>query len=66
MEMLLTCKQCRHEEHGDSNRALMAKVRMQNHLNRAHEREVEPFKYAVEEHAVNELYTYPATLLPQQ
>ena len=49
MEVLLTCKECGHREAGDTERLLMAKVRMWNHLNRAHPQLTDAFKQAVEE-----------------
>ena len=49
MEMILVCKQCGYEEHGHSERALMTKIRMLNHLNREHPGVVEPFTESVEQ-----------------
>jgi hypothetical protein len=51
MELVLTCKQCGHEEAGDTERALMTKIRMWNHLSHAHPALTDAFKQAVEEHA---------------
>ncbi len=47
MEMVLVCKQCGYEERGSSERALMTKIRMLNHLNRKHPGVVEPFTASV-------------------
>jgi hypothetical protein len=49
MEVVLTCKECGHEELGQSERLLMAKVRMWNHLNRVHPAMTDAFKHAVSE-----------------
>lgn len=49
MELILKCKQCGYEEHGSSERALMTKVRMWNHLNREHPESTDAFKETVEE-----------------
>lgn len=49
MELVLICKECGHEEAGESERILMAKVRMWNHLNRVHPEMTEAFKTAVRE-----------------
>lgn len=49
MEVILTCKGCGHQELGDTERLLMAKVRMWNHLNRVHPQMTDAFKSAVEE-----------------
>jgi hypothetical protein len=51
MELILTCKQCGHEERGESERALMTKVRMWNHLNREHPALTDSFKETVAETA---------------
>lgn len=51
MELVLTCKQCGYEEHGETERLLMAKIRMWNHLNRAHPDLTDAFKQTVDEHA---------------
>lgn len=47
MELVLHCKRCGYEEKGPSARALMVKIRMLNHLNRAHPEEVESFTHSV-------------------
>lgn len=52
MELILKCRECSHEEHGEAARALMLKVRMLNHLNKAHPELVEPFRETVEEYSV--------------
>ena len=49
MELTLTCKECGHEERGEVSRLLMAKIRMWNHLNRAHPELTDAFKHAVEQ-----------------
>ncbi len=49
MELVLICKQCGHEEHGQTERLLMAKIRMWNHLNKAHPEMTEPFSRSVTE-----------------
>ncbi len=49
MELVLVCRQCGHTERGESARGLMVKVRMLNHLNRAHPDEVESFTHSVEQ-----------------
>lgn len=49
MDIVLTCKQCGWQETGQTERLLMAKIRMWNHLNRAHPEDVEAFSRAVEE-----------------
>ncbi len=54
MELVLTCKQCGHEELGETERALMAKIRMWNHLNRRHPELTDSFKEAVEAEALAE------------
>lgn len=51
MELVLTCRQCGHTEVGDTERVLMTKIRMWNHLNRAHPEQTDAFKQAVEEHS---------------
>ena len=52
MELILTCKQCGHREIGGADRALMAKVRMWNHLTHAHSAHANAFKQSVEEHSL--------------
>jgi hypothetical protein len=47
METILTCAACRHEEKGDSRSGLMLKVRMWNHINRAHPELIDRFKEVV-------------------
>lgn len=54
MEVLLTCKECGHEELGQSERLLMAKVRMWNHLNRVHPQVTDAFKRVVSEEVATE------------
>ena len=49
MELVLICKQCGHEERGETERLLMAKIKMWNHLNREHPELTDAFKEAVEE-----------------
>lgn len=49
MELTLTCKECGHEERGESTRALIAKIRMWNHLNREHPELAESFRSTVAE-----------------
>lgn len=49
MELVLTCRQCGHQEAGDSDRMLMTKIRMWNHLNREHPALTDAFSQAVEE-----------------
>lgn len=49
MQLVLVCKQCGHEERGETERLLMAKIKMWNHLNRDHPELTEAFKEAVEE-----------------
>ena len=53
MELILTCRQCGHREAGNTERALMTKIRMWNHLTHAHptQTEVFNFKQRVEEHS---------------
>lgn len=53
MELVLTCKQCGHEEKGHTERLLMAKIRMWNHLNRVHPELTEAFTRAVEQEPKN-------------
>lgn len=36
MDIILTCQQCGHEEFGNSERSLITRVRMLNHLSREH------------------------------
>lgn len=50
MELILLCKQCGHEEVGQTERVLMTKIRMWNHLNREHPELTEAFTSAVESH----------------
>ena len=45
MELILMCKQCGHEEIGETERALMTKIRMWNHLNREHPELSEAFDF---------------------
>ncbi len=47
METILMCAACRHLEEGDSRNGLMLKVRMWNHVNRAHPELIERFKDVV-------------------
>lgn len=49
MELVLTCKQCGHEEVGETERLLMAKIRMWNHLNKAHPALTDSFRGTVDE-----------------
>ncbi len=56
MELILTCKECGHEELGQTERLLMAKVRMWNHLNRAHPQLTDAFKSAVTEQTADQEY----------
>ncbi len=49
MELILICKQCGHEEVGETERLLMAKIKMWNHLNRRHPDLTDAFKQAVAE-----------------
>ncbi len=42
MEMMLTCRECGHREAGDSRNGLMSRIKMWNHVNRAHaDREIQ-------------------------
>lgn len=45
---MLLCHACGHEELGDSRNALMMKIKMWNHVNRAHAELVERFRDVVE------------------
>lgn len=45
MELILICKQCGHEEIGETERTLMTKIRMWNHLNREHPELAETFNF---------------------
>lgn len=47
METILTCAACQHAEAGDSRSGLMLKVRMWNHINRAHPELIDRFKEVV-------------------
>ncbi len=47
METILTCAACRHVEEGDSRNGLMLKVRMWNHINRAHPELIDRFRDVV-------------------
>lgn len=47
METILTCAACRHSEAGDSRNGLMLKVRMWNHINRAHPELLDRFNEVV-------------------
>ncbi len=47
METILTCAACRHLETGDSRNGLMLKVRMWNHINRAHPELIDRFRDVV-------------------
>jgi hypothetical protein len=49
MELVLICKQCGFEEQGQSERLLMAKIRMWNHLNREHPELTDAFSRTVDE-----------------
>lgn len=44
METILTCAACRHTEEGQTRNGLMLKVRMWNHINRAHPELIDRFK----------------------
>ena len=59
MELILTCKECGHQEQGFISRALMVKIRMHNHLEKAH-----PFVAMAESFAdtINERQVESATL----
>ena len=48
MKVELICKECGHKEEGTSDRMLMAKIRMWNHLNRKHPELVDAFREIVE------------------
>ena len=50
-EIILTCQECGHEEIDSSNKLLMLKVRMYNHINHVHPMLAERFKEVVEEHS---------------
>lgn len=50
-EIILTCQECGHEELDSSEKLLMLKVRMYNHINGAHPVLAERFKEVVEEHS---------------
>ncbi len=50
-EIILTCQECGHEEIDSSDKLLMLKVRMYNHINHAHPVLAERFKEVVEEHS---------------
>jgi len=47
METTLTCGACRHIETGDTRNGLMLKVRMWNHINRAHPELIDRFREVV-------------------
>lgn len=47
METMLTCAACRHTEVGDTRNGLMLKVRMWNHINRAHPELIDRFREVV-------------------
>ena len=47
METILTCAACRHIESDDFRNGLMVKVRMWNHINRAHPDMIDRFKDVV-------------------
>lgn len=49
MELVLTCKQCGHEEIGQTERLLIAKIRMWNHLNKSHPEMTDAFTQAVDQ-----------------
>ena len=49
METILTCAACRHIEEGLSRNGVMLKVRMWNHINRAHPELIDRFKEVVYE-----------------
>ncbi len=49
MELILICKQCGHEEVGQTERVLMTKIKMWNHLNKVHPELTDAFKEAVED-----------------
>lgn len=36
MKVLLTCRECGHQEKGDSNSGLMNRIKMWNHVQRSH------------------------------
>lgn len=36
MKLILTCRECGHRERGDSERELMNRIKMWNHVERAH------------------------------
>jgi hypothetical protein len=36
MELVLTCRECGHREAGDSRNGLMSRIKMWNHVSRAH------------------------------
>lgn len=52
-ELILTCRVCGHKEHGDTAHALMAKVRLYNHLVREHPVVADRFKEVTEEHQLS-------------
>jgi hypothetical protein len=54
MEMILLCHACGHEELGDSGSALMLKIKMWNHVNKAHPKLVERFRDVVQAESVFE------------
>jgi hypothetical protein len=42
MEMVLTCRECGHREVGESRNGLMSRIKMWNHVSRAHaDRDIE-------------------------
>ena len=47
MQTTLTCAACRHIESGDTRNGLMLKVRMWNHINRAHPELIDKFRDVV-------------------
>jgi hypothetical protein len=52
METILTCAACRHIEEGDTRNGLMLKVRMWNHINRAHPELIDKFREVVHSETV--------------
>jgi len=57
MELILTCRQCGHREAGNTERALMTKIRMWNHLNHAHPALTDAFKQTVIATATSFIYS---------
>lgn len=47
-EIILTCSECGHTEQDDAGRALMAKVRMFNHVSYDHPALIEYFRDVIE------------------